>query len=520
MRGSSIALALVLAGLVTMPCLGQGGKSTGVAQPVAGVKGDDANVEQLRGQIQALQAKLQDMETSAPSSRVTQIGGTRPRGREPELVVRIYDLSDLFAMAPPYEAKFTGDLKEEDKPVFPKPAIDRAGGPGGMGGMGGGMGGMGGGFFSVKEKDKQPATVVPDASKDVLFQNSNVRLGAGRSSIDDLIKAITTTINPGVWEEVGGPASISSLGNSLIVSADEQTHQQIDTLLDLFRKRWGTLRTVSVRAYWFWLTDAQIAALVPEAEAAKARSGEMPAFGLANPQAWQKHLEQLAQDKAPQRPGYRAVLTCYNGQTVYAIAGGQSLAVTQIEPVLFKGDQGTPEGRVAYRPGVSVIHEGAAIQVTPIASISGKFVVIDVHSRVVEVVPPAKAAEKEAKPQGVGGMGGIVEMNAPAPAEVVAALDRPKLAVQRFSTTLRAPVEQPMLVGGMTFEGESGPRDQNLYLFLKVSVQELRDDAASKPTTESKGQPALPAAERPAKKVEVGEASPGKPGATPRRKPK
>jgi len=42
-------------------------------------------------------------ERTAPNDRVTQIGATR-HGRNPEIVVRIYDVSDLFAMAPSYEA--------------------------------------------------------------------------------------------------------------------------------------------------------------------------------------------------------------------------------------------------------------------------------------------------------------------------------------------------------------------------------------------------------------------------------
>jgi len=493
MRVISIAGAVGLVSLLAAPCF---------SQPAG-----QSDVEALRQQVQALQEQLQKMEGGAKSDRVTQIGGTRPRGREPELVVRIYDLGDLFAMAPPYEAKFQSDLKEEDRAVFPRPSIDRSGGPGGMGGMGGNMGGMGGGFFNLKEGAK----TLPDAAKQVLFQNANVKLGAGRASIDDLIETITTTINPSVWDEVGGPASISSLGTSLIVSADEQTHEQIDALLDLFRKRWGTLRTVSVRAYWLWLTDEALAALLPDAKAAKAKTGEMPAFGLVDPQAWQKQLQAAGKDDQ-QRAGYRAALTCYNGQTVYTISGGQSLAVTDVEPVLFKGDQKQPEGRVAYRPQTSVIYEGAALQVTPIASISGKFVVIDVHSRVVEVREPAVAKNKEVKPPMVaggmgglrmGGMGGVVAMpdaGPPPPADVVAVLDRPRLVAQRFSTTLRLPVDRPMLVGGMTFESAPVPGEPNLYLFLNVSVQELRDDVDE---------------QKPAKKPQAK----AKPGAKPGKKP-
>ena len=500
---------ILMVGAVGLVCL--------AAAPCFSQPAGQTDVDLLRQQVQALQEQLRKMDGGAKSDRVTQIGGTRPRGREPELVVRIYDLGDLFAMAPPYEAKFQSDLKEEDRAVFPRPSVERAGGPGAMGGMnmGGGMGGMGGGFWNVKEGTK----TLPDPSKQVLFQNANVKLGAGRASIDDLIETITATINPSVWDEVGGPASITSLGTSLIVSADEPTHEQIDALLDLFRKRWGTLRTVSVRAYWLWLTDQGLAGLLPEGRAAGAKTGELPAFGLVDPQAWQQCLQEAAKGDG-KRAGYRAALTCYNGQTVYTISGGQSLAVTDVEPVLTKGDQKTPEGRVAYRPQVFVIHEGAALQVTPIASISGKFVVIDVHSRVVEVQEPPAPAKEVKLPKAVAGMGGggmgmggmvaMPGMGAPTPADVVAVLDRPRLIVQRFSTTLRLPVEKPMLVGGMTFQSAPVPGEPNLYLFLKVSVQELRDDVeAGKPAAGPKGGPAVPRQAKPDRKPKA-KAKPGK----------
>jgi len=524
MRVISVVGAVGLLCLAAAPCFGQQAGRIGAdpfqreSDPAA-----QTDVDLLRQQVQALQEQLQRMEGGAKSDRVTQIGGTRPMGRQPQLVVRIYDLGDLFAMAPPYEAKFDSDLKQEDRAVFPRPSIERTGGPGAMGGFGG-MGGMGGGmggnFFNVKEKEG--VKTLPDPARQVLFQNANVKLGAGRASIDDLIETITTTINPSVWDEVGGPASISSLGTSLIVSADEQTHEQIDALLNLFRKRWGTLRTVSVRAYWLWLTDEGLAALLPEGQAARAKTGETPAFGLVDPQAWQKCLQEAGKAEG-KRAGYRAALTCYNGQTVYTISGGQSLAVTDVEPLVVKGDQKQPEDRVAYRPQISVIHDGAALQVTPIASNSGKFVVIDVHSRVVQVREPA-AAPKELKPpkvaagmggMGMGGMGGVVSMPGtatPSPAEVVAVLDRPRLTVQRFSTTLRLPVEKPMLVGGMTFESAPVPGEPNLYLFLNVSVQELRDDVeASKPAVKPKGGPAVPREAKPDRKPKPkAEAKPAK----------
>lgn len=420
-------------------------------------------VEDLQRQIEILQQKLQSLEAAEiENRRVTQLGaGTRLSGREPEMVVRIYDLGDLFALAPPYPAQHTSDLGAVGRPLFPSVPAQP---------VGAGMGGMGGGMFNVKQQPSLPS----EPSRRVLRQfYAGVNTGDTRSSIDDVIEAITSTISPTQWIDVGGPASITSLGNSLLISADERTHKQIDDLITLFRKRWGTLRTVSVRADWLWLTAAQLQPLLSAVENRPPKEDQVTAYGLVDEAAWARLLEELRADDQ-RRPGYQAVLTCYNGQTVHAVSGGQSLAVTGMVPVVGSGP--------GYQPQVSIIQEGAALQVTPIVNVSGKFVLLDVHSRLVERLDDAQAARPAAQPG--------QKQKRTSPLDVAAAIDRPQLATHRFSTTLRMPVDRRMLVGGMTYQSVPGPGDPNLYLFLKLSVQELRDDQAEpKPDVPAKPQP-------------------------------
>jgi hypothetical protein len=107
-----------------------------------------------------------------------------------------------------------------------------------------------------------------------------------------------------------------------------------------------------------------------------------------------------------------------------------------------------------------MIQEGAVLQITPTASTSGRYVVLDVHSRVSQV--REREIERGAEPN-------------PIAALPIPAIDRPLLMNQRLSTTLRIPVGQPALVGGMTFESEPGPGEPNLYLFVEATVQELKD---------------------------------------------
>ena len=103
-------------------------------------KGNETDA--IRAQIEALQKQLESIESKPiPQRNVTQIGSSRLRARIPGLIVKIYDLGDLFALAPPYAATRKSDLTKNSNPIF----SDAPGGTfGGMGGQGGG-----GGYFSL-----------------------------------------------------------------------------------------------------------------------------------------------------------------------------------------------------------------------------------------------------------------------------------------------------------------------------------------------------------------------------------
>ena len=441
-----------------------------------------AQIQELRRQVEALEKQMQQAGRGDPfSTRVTEIGGSRARPREIEQVVRIYDVSDLFQVAPPYVAEFQSDLANTQRPsLFDSSVTQGQAEPTGKGGgFGGGGFGGGGGFFDVPD----PRRSLPGKHAETLHQFGG-KLGppsSNRITTDSLIEAITSTISPSTWSDSGGPGTIAKVGNSLVISTDVETHERIDALLDLFRKRWGTLRTISVRAYWIWLTDAELEPLLAKAkpDGAKPDGGKQAdktqAYGVVDAAAWQALLKDRQKPDNKRRPGYRAAVTCYNGQTVHTQAGGQSLAVTQIEPEVAPAVAAGGEGQIAYRPLVSIVQEGAVLQVTPSATYSGRYVVLDVHSRVTRL--------SEAGKRGAGGpvLMEKVEKLLPAraafgPEQVVAALDRPLLLTQRLSTTLRLPADRPTLIGGMTVGQEQQSGEPTLYLFALVSVQELRDD--------------------------------------------
>jgi len=441
---SSINFAIVLTLVSTAVVYGQNKQS---------------QVDELRLQIDALQRQLSKLETAPASAtqKVTQLGATRQQRGTHALVVRMYDLSDLFSISPAYTAAIGNDLGLTPRSLFPEAAAGHADGGGGMGGMGGG-----GGFFAVKDDH-------------LVAQASNGRSGASqavstdvaasaKTTIQSLVYSIQSTIEPDSWEELSGPGSISRVGTSLIIRNEAGVHEQIEALFSLLRQKWGTLRTVSINAWWLPLTEQQIAKLLPGNGKGKTGVEGIEAYGIVDDAAWADFLAAQAQDEKNAGRSLRSVITCFNGQTVSTTSGSEEAVVNDMELVLTRGNNNQPEGRVAYRPLMTPIQEGSSLQVTPLVNTSGKFVMLDVHSRVSFREPAAPGKRPAARDDDQG------------PAAVVAALDRPRLVTQRLATTLRAPVDKVILIGGMSFSAKPQGDEPPLYLFLRATVQELRDD--------------------------------------------
>src|SRR5688572_12267278 len=167
---------------------------------------ESPQARELRAQLEAIQLRLDQLRRQEKGGdNVTEIGSSRGRARqeaEPQLTVRIYDLGDLYSIAPSYAAREPQDLQQVGRPVFLEGAVAAAQSSGRS--AVGGMGGMGGGMFSI------PSTVArPGAQGDVLHQAGGA-MGAtvsdsARTSVDSLVDTITSTISPDQWDDVGGP---------------------------------------------------------------------------------------------------------------------------------------------------------------------------------------------------------------------------------------------------------------------------------------------------------------------------
>ncbi|HUY91803.1 MAG TPA: hypothetical protein VMV10_23880 [Pirellulales bacterium] len=315
----------------------------------------DKQVAELQKQISALKTQLDRLQPPPDDEHVTQIGGSSQTPlRGPETLIRFYDLCDLFMVTPTYRAERLDDLGGKPGPLFPQVQTAPSGGAG--------MGGMGGGVFNRPDSVRRPG----GDERHLQYQfggpsdgNSAGNLSAARTSIEGLIETITTTINPASWDTMGGPGTISRLGGGAVISTTPEIHQQIDSLLKLFRKRWGGPRVVSVRAWWLWLNDAQLAALLD----GQRRDEDLGVAAVVDQQAWIELLEELPRAERKDS-GYRAAVSCYNGQTVYAESGGQSLAVTALKPAAFHGEKdkdGKQSLEIGYQPEITVLQAGAAL---------------------------------------------------------------------------------------------------------------------------------------------------------------
>jgi hypothetical protein len=447
---------LLVGAMLTLACWAQ--------PPSEDPKQLQTNIQEMQKRLDAIRKAEEDADT-----RTRRIGKSKGAHREDldnVMVVRIYDISDLFTPAPAYRGEELDPWTGKRTLAFPAPETGSQGSP--LGGMGG-MGGMGGGFFSILDPDSL-------ARGEILAQHRGDdagALGSARTSLSSLIEAITDIIEPDSWEENGGPGRISAIGATILISAKDEVHDQVDELLDVFRRRWGSQRTVTTEVWWLWLTPDELGKLVADPTAPQSPVADDVWTSMWNVKA--------KQDPAPRQ----AKMTGFNGQTIFTSAGEvhtvakdwkpvvigkKRTDVNEIEPndeeplsAFTKGDL-----RIGLVPNPAALNEGIGLQVTPLTSISGKYATLDLHSRVIEAVAEPEKKEEAQMP-----------------------FRRESVRVHRLSTTVRIPVGSVVLVGGSTFQGSPKADEPSLYLFTRLSMQELRDERMISGNPMAKPNPAV-----------------------------
>ena len=374
---------------------------------------------------------------------------------EEELVIKVYRVLGLVTPAPDYSYEGTY------LPAMPDGRANRSFGSGGtiggagggmgggMGGMGGGMGGggMGGGMFRIDDNLAQvgggqgagnagagvggparPTTpaIGPSAT-------AHRRPGPRRIEMNQLIDAITSIVEPGSWDEVGGDGSIVPIGGALAIRQTPAIQSKVQSFLKELQRESGTLRVLTIDAQWVLLNKEQLTQLHATVDPKKP--------SLAGQTINREALRAIPAETRR----YAGKITCFNGQTVHIISGRLETVIQGAIPVV----GGT---EVGYQPILLTPHVGVLLQVTPSALPGDEGVMIDLQSSVTRWDEPEKPVQLQ-RTKG----------------QPVVQVDRLKMTAQQFATSMRMPLNRPVLVGGMTFpDGESDELEGQLYLIVEV----------------------------------------------------
>jgi hypothetical protein len=370
--------------------------------------------------------------------------GAAQQKEEEEIVVKVYRVTDLVMAAPNYAYEGTSlpQMREaqESQPL----GGGTMGGMGGgmMGGMGGQGGGMGGGMFQVPDHLAQVGAGA--AGGRASPQHQPTRTGTPRIDMDTLIEAITSTIDPSTWDEVGGEGSISPIGGALAIRQTPTIHAKVQEFLEALKREIGTLHMLTIDAKWLELDNGQLEKLRGSATSKRSGGGEaINADALAALPAESER--------------YAGQITCFNGQTVHLVSGRIESVINGLIPVVGGGS-------VGYQPVMFAPHLGVLLQITPSALPEEDGVLVDLRSTVTRWDKSSKVAHIGTLPDS----GTTVDV------------DRINVTAQQFATSLRMPLDQSVLVGGVTFpaaaeaspapkaDAGSGKRPAGLYLIVKV----------------------------------------------------
>ena len=488
--------------------------SIGLNATASGKPQDEKQLAKLQKQIDQLQAQL-DGKSKFKASKTKTDSGERVRDVGQQIVrrptrdryeqdiplqIRLYDLSDLFAVSPNYPAVNVNEFQAGRQFFAATPAGQRGmsngGGQFGGGQGGGGFSGGGGGVFNIPAKQFSGG----------LRNDGNSNMQAAQVTLKQLVNTIRVTVKPEMWGDDSSSARIESLGNTLLITASEEMHTQINDLFNLFREHWGKRRTVSVQTWWI-RADAGVTSDLIDSE-----STEKVGAGVVAESRWKEFFDKAKEEK---KIAYSSTLTGHNNQTLHAISGKQiSLTVDaqpfetndiqwhvkdfdELDSALPDVDEdedfipenfgflGQKKRIVGFRPVNTFFHNGAAVQVTPLATRGGNFVILDLQAKLNELVQGDRGEQISVEKEG---------------GETTIKLDDIDYLSCQFSSTLRCPKNQVVLAGSMTSNPSAETETPEILVFVRVSVHTIKEDKSDW----KRSTVVTPAAAKPKEKVKAG----------------
>jgi hypothetical protein len=351
------------------------------------------------------------------------------------MIVRVYEVTDLVAFVPDYEYSQATQRSMGGGSHSP-----RYGGGVSMPGMGGMGSGLAGGGMMPGAGGGSMMPAPPSAAYFAAASPPGI-------SMNDLVTAITKTCGDGCWGDMEGGGVVEPLGYSLVVLHRDAVHKQIQDLLDQLRQGAGKRKTVSIDARWLVLNSDGLEKLTPTGAEGKA----------------QVDREALA-EFTRQPTSLRAMTNCFSGQLVYLVSGTRQNIVTGVIPVVGRIDR--PDGNdapyasrhvsegpfmfVSQRDdsGVSSSAAGGSVGYQPMVekSIFGAWLEIR-----PTLIPEDNAAIVDLRST-ITALGKPMTVLAPQPPQAVGAPQVDRIAVDtlELATTMRVPLGQPMLIGGLT----------------------------------------------------------------------
>jgi hypothetical protein len=253
-----------------------------------------------------------------------------------------------------------------------------------------------------------------------------------------LREIIMRTVKTEPWVDEGGRARIENVGALLVITQTAEGHTQIKALIDQFRR---ARRMVSLHARWLLAGPQDLPRLLPDG----AQKTTVPQV---------VNLEALGNPEWNARVIYEGRVTCFDRQTTHMASGSVEVYCTDQEPVI-------AEDAVGWDPTMIPVLFGAFLQITPSASEDRNEATVDIRSSITEKGGEPKATTVEA---------------ATTQGHAKAEIDKPNFLGHTFRTTLRVPLDTPVLVGGMT--SPEALEGKVIYLILEVSASEGLPEAA------------------------------------------
>jgi hypothetical protein len=242
-------------------------------------------------------------------------------------------------------------------------------------------------------------------------------------------------------ENGGELGQIQFLGNLLIIRQSRQNHERIDALFEQIRRQQDPAQLLTIRALWIYLDAEQLNQVQEFSGQSKSPMLTVPPELLAN--------ESLI---------YCRAQTCgFSGRAIELTSGRAQTYVADVTPIV--GTQA-----LGFDPLPAQATSGVRLAVRP-QTVSNGQIVISMDTQVSEVSSITTSA-------GGGPMRASSTRPSGDPSLGDGAIDRVNEMKHTLRTTLRLPVGQDVLIGGMTLDPAAHPEQQGQrrQLFLVVRV--------------------------------------------------